>query len=75
MFTDIYHVGYLTDDIDAASRFYEKTFGGSVKNQITTPEGTKMAFLRVGRTEVELIEPPDKTRLGGKTGLVLDHIG
>lgn len=76
MFGDVYHVGYLTDDIDAAVAFYERTFGGTLKMQTTSRDGaSRMAFVRVGQTEIELIEPNDKSRLGGRTGLIVDHVG
>ena len=76
MFSGIYHIGYQTDDIDAAISFYETVFGGKLKQQILGPDGTtKMAFVKIGESEIELIEPSDKSRLGGKTGLILDHVG
>ncbi len=76
MFSDVYHVGYLTDDLDAAKAFYRDTLGATVLLESGNAEsGSKMAFLQVGGTEVELIEPADKARLGGQTGLIYDHIG
>ena len=76
MFSDIYHIGYLTDDVARDIAFYQEVFGGELIAQAPGPDGvTKMAFLKVGNTEVELIEPGDKSRLGGRTGLILDHVG
>lgn len=76
MFRDVYHVAYLTDDVDAAQRFYQNVFGAEVIMESSNPTtGSKMAYLRVGATQVELIEPVDRSRLNGHTGLVIDHIG
>lgn len=76
MFTGIYHVGYWTDDIAKAIAFYQTTLGAELFKEVTGPDGkTKMAFLHVGATDVELIQPADQSVLGGQTGLVLHHIG
>lgn len=76
MFSDVYHICYLTDDLDAATTFYCQTFDAEVLLQTESPDtGSKMAYLQVGATQVELIEPADKARLKGQTGLVYDHIG
>jgi predicted enzyme related to lactoylglutathione lyase len=75
MFTDVYHIGYQTDDMTSAIAFYKATFDATLKQEITNPGVNRMAFLRAGNTEIELIEPADKSRLGGRTGLILDHIG
>jgi hypothetical protein len=34
-----------------------------------------MAFLHVGETDVELIEPADKSVLGGQKGIIIHHVG
>jgi methylmalonyl-CoA/ethylmalonyl-CoA epimerase len=70
----VYHTGYLTDDLDRAIAFYEKTFGGRVLSRVPHVRG-EVAFVRAGGFEVELIAPVDKARLAGRTGLVLDHVG
>ncbi len=75
MFGPVYHTGYNTDDVAKAVAFYEEAFGGKLLKQVTQPDGTKMAFVRFGDSEVELIEPADKSRLAGRTGLVIDHVG
>ena len=74
MLGTIYHTGYLTDDLDRAIAFYEKTFGGKVLSRAPYDKG-EMAFVKAGDSEVELIAPADKGRLGGRTGLILDHVG
>lgn len=70
----VYHTGYLTDDLDRAIAFYEKMFNGKVLSRAANVKG-ETAFVRAGEFEVELIAPADKTRLAGRTGLVLDHVG
>lgn len=76
MFTGIYHVGYWTDDIRAAIAFYQTTLGAELFQESLGPDGvTKMAFLHVGDTDVELIEPADKSVLGGQTGIIIHHVG
>jgi len=75
MFGHVYHTGYMTDDVARAVAFYEQKFGGQLLKQVSQPDGTKMAFVKFGESEVELIEPGDKSRLGGKTGLIIDHVG
>ncbi len=75
MLGTVYHTGYLTDDADRAVEFYRTTFGGQVIRQTTGPTGDKMVFLKIGGSEVEVIEPADRSRLGGRTGLIIDHVG
>ncbi len=76
MFSDVYHVGYLTEDNVAAIDFYVTTFGGELLSESTSADGkTKLAFVKVGNTEVELIEAPERARAAGRGSIVLDHIG
>src|SRR5215213_6935677 len=75
MFKDVYHIGYQTDDADAAIELYRRAFGGEVKQEARNPDGSRLVFMRIGGTEVELIQPGDLAQLGGKTGLILHHIG
>lgn len=75
MFTGVYHIGYHTDDIEAAIAFLEATFGGRVVGRTTAGNGNKMAFIKCGEAEIELIEPASLDSLGGRTGLILDHVG
>ncbi|HUE76010.1 MAG TPA: VOC family protein [Chloroflexota bacterium] len=76
MFDGVYHIGYLVDDVDKAISFYEATFGGELVGRSIAGDGiSKMAFIRCGETEVELIQPGDPARLGGRTGLIIDHVG
>lgn len=76
MFEGVWHVAYMTDDLAAARRVFVDLFGGTVEREAEVGDGRlKVAFVRVGGAAVELIEPADKARLNGKTGLVLDHVG
>ena len=75
MFTAIYHTGYLTDDLSGAIDLFRKAFGGTVIAEVPASDGGRMAYLKVGSAEVEVIEPRDQSRLGGRKGLVLDHVG
>jgi hypothetical protein len=75
MFQGVHHVGYMTDDVTAARKLFVEQFDGKVIGESTNPEGNKAVFVRMGTFEVEIIEPADKSRLGGKTGLIIDHVG
>ena len=75
MFKDVYHIGYRTRDKDAAIAFYKEAFGAELKLEANNADGAKLAFLRVGGTEVELIQPADTAELRGGPLLVLDHVG
>src|SRR6476619_6718346 len=75
MFEDVYDVACQTDDLGAAKAVYLDMFDGMVEQEAVLRDGTRVAFLRVGKVGVELVEPADKGRLGGQTGLVLHHVG
>jgi methylmalonyl-CoA/ethylmalonyl-CoA epimerase len=76
VFHDIYHIGYLTDDNEAAIEFYVKMFDATIIGEGLSANGaSKMAFLKVGNTEVEFIEAPDRVRAAGKGSILLDHVG
>ena len=75
MFSDIYHTGYLTDDIEAAIDLLKRNFGATVVADLPAADGGRLAYVKVGSAEVEVIEPKDKSHLGGQKGLVLDHVG
>jgi methylmalonyl-CoA epimerase len=75
VFKDVYHIGYQTDDKDAAIAFYRRALGGELKQEVTNPDGAVLAFVKVGNTEVEIIQPADKSVLKGQKGLILHHIG
>jgi catechol 2,3-dioxygenase-like lactoylglutathione lyase family enzyme len=76
MFSGIYHIGYLTESNAEAIDFYVKTFGAELLAEATSSDGkTKLAFVKVGDTEVELIEAPDRVHSADRGGILLDHIG
>jgi catechol 2,3-dioxygenase-like lactoylglutathione lyase family enzyme len=75
MFSEIYHTGYQTDDMAAAVELLRRLFGGEVIAEMPATDGGKLAYVRAGGAEIEVIEPADKSRLGGRTGLILDHVG
>jgi methylmalonyl-CoA/ethylmalonyl-CoA epimerase len=75
MFKDVYHIGYRTRDKDAAIAFYKEALGAELKLEANNADGAKLAFLRLGETEVELIQPADVGELRDGPLLVLDHVG
>ena len=76
MFSDIYHIGYLTDDNAAAIDFYVKMYDAELIGTGIGGNGTtKMAFLKIGNTEIEFLEIPDQVKAAGKGPILLDHVG
>ena len=75
VFKGVHHIGYLTDDVQAARKFFADNFDGQVLRESTSPEGNKALFMQMGEVEVEIIEPADRSKLGGKKGLVIEHVG
>jgi methylmalonyl-CoA/ethylmalonyl-CoA epimerase len=76
MFKGVHHIGYYVSDLDVTIKSYQDLYGGVVelryRNEATKQE---QAFVRSGSSRVELMCPDDKTKLGGKTGQVLAHVG
>jgi len=75
LFSSIYHVSYLTESNASAIEFYRKLFGAEVLSEVVSASGSKMAFLKIGDTEVELIESPQRVRDAGKGSIIFDHVG
>jgi methylmalonyl-CoA/ethylmalonyl-CoA epimerase len=75
MFTDIHHAGYLVEDLDASIEMYEKVFGGSCIKRGHAGTTGRNGFVQIGEVLIELIEPADTTRIAGRGGQVIDHIG
>ncbi|HLZ10049.1 MAG TPA: VOC family protein, partial [Chloroflexota bacterium] len=76
MFSNIYHIGYLTEDNAAAIDFYVTMFRAELIGEGLSADGkSKMAFLKVGNSEVEFIEAPDRVKAAGKGSILLDHVG
>ena len=80
MFDKIQHIGYLTSDLEAAIGWFERSFGavnaggGPLSPSYAVPSGGRNAYLRFGQAEAEIIEPDDKSAVGGKV-LDMHHVG
>ena len=75
MFTDIHHVGYLVENLDETIAAYERIFGAVlVSRAYSPPTRSTNAFVRMGDTLVELMEPEDKGVLGGAKAQILHHV-
>ncbi len=60
MFTRIDHIGIAVQDIQDALKFYEDALGLKLERVVEEEGGrTEVAFLPVGGSEVELVEPKD----------------
>ena len=56
----IHHVAVVVRDMQAALRFYHDTLGLALDSIVPIPsDGVRIAFLPVGPTRVELVEPVD----------------
>jgi catechol 2,3-dioxygenase-like lactoylglutathione lyase family enzyme len=74
MLIKIQHAGYMVPNLDEAVEWYVNILGGVYWKGGETAT-SKIAFVRLGDGEVELIEPVDKSELGGATGPVHHHMG
>ncbi|MGQ4809816.1 Ethylmalonyl-CoA/methylmalonyl-CoA epimerase [Candidatus Entotheonellaceae bacterium PAL068K] len=79
MFTKIHHVGIVVPDIEAAYGFYRDTLSLPVhKEDIIQDQGVKAALLRIGESEIELLEAltPDTgvARFLARQGAGLHHL-
>jgi len=76
MFTGVHHVGYLVSDLDETIKRYEELYGGKVELRFYNEKTkSKIAFVASGDTRVELMEPDDKSLLGGSKDQVIHHVG
>lgn len=56
----VHHVAVVVRDLDAAVGFYGHTLGLAVESVLPVPsDGVRIAFLPVGESRVELVEPTD----------------
>jgi methylmalonyl-CoA epimerase len=56
----IHHVAVVVRDLDAAVRFYHDTLGLDLDAVVPIPsDGVRIAFLPVGSSRIELVEPVD----------------
>ena len=75
----INHVAIAVSDIDEAMRFYRAVFGVGAEEVEDLPEqGVRAALLRVGGSQLELIEPTDPdgavARFIERRGEALHHV-
>ncbi|MBI5105080.1 MAG: methylmalonyl-CoA epimerase [Solirubrobacterales bacterium] len=79
MFARIDHIGVAVEDLDAAIKLYEETFGMAlVHRETVTEQGVEAVLLDVGENHVELLAPlgPD-TPVGkflAKKGPGIHHV-
>jgi len=58
MLNRIYHLGYAVEDIEVASRFYEKNFGAAPGvPEVVAEQGIVATMFRVGESRIELVQP------------------
>ncbi len=56
----IHHVAVVVRDLDVALRFYHDTLGLALGSVVPIPsDGVRIAFLPVGASRIELVEPTD----------------
>ncbi len=67
------HPGYLVPNLEAAIAWYVEKFDGRHIGGGPSRQGGRIAFVDLGGTQVELIEPPTPSSVGPDH--VLDHIG
>jgi len=61
MITELEHVGVAVNKIDEALQVFENILGLKLERTRTVEEQKlKIAFLKVGQTKIELLEPTDK---------------
>jgi methylmalonyl-CoA/ethylmalonyl-CoA epimerase len=54
----IHHIAVLVDNIDASLKFWHDTLGIEISQVTDVPqESAQVAFLPIGETEIELIQP------------------
>ncbi|MHB1415183.1 MAG: VOC family protein [Chloroflexota bacterium] len=75
MFSGVHHIGYLTDDLESAMSLLTLVFRGEILKRVTAENGNQTVYVKTGSVEVEVIQPGDRARLQGQTGLVFDHVG
>lgn len=73
MLEKIYHLGYAVEDIEAATRFYEKHFGVRVgEPEEVEEQGIVATMFEVGESMIELVQP---TRPDSSVGKFLEKRG
>jgi methylmalonyl-CoA/ethylmalonyl-CoA epimerase len=79
MLDKIHHLGYAVESVEAASRFYENSFGTKpTKPETVEEQGIVATLFRVGESTIELMEPtrPDSPvgRFLAKRGEGFHHV-
>jgi len=74
MIKKIEHVGIRVKDLQTSIEFYTKVLGFMLRGQMENKQtGLKMAFVKVGDSEIELLQYPDQVAESLPTG-VIAHI-
>jgi catechol 2,3-dioxygenase-like lactoylglutathione lyase family enzyme len=60
MFTTIHHVAVHCSDLSRSVQFYTECFGFSVSSRRDRPDGSGIAFVRLGGMALELTQRPDR---------------
>src|SRR5258708_19704971 len=67
MLKKIHHVGVVVPNLDAALKFWRDTLGLHFTKSATIEEqGVRAALLKIGESEIELLEPLDANNAVGK---------
>jgi lactoylglutathione lyase len=72
----LHHIGVYTRDIELSRRFYQDMLGFDLSwsGEVPLPAGLfKAAMMRCGTCVIELVQPPDGSRVGTEHGPV-QHI-
>jgi len=80
MFTEIDHVAIAVNDLEAAVRYYEETFGATVEHrEVVESDGVEEALLAVAESYVQLLTPTREdspvAKYLEKKGEGLHHVG
>lgn len=63
----IHHIAIAVEDLDEALDFYQHALGATVVERRSVPaEGVEIAFLPIGDSEIELLEPLDSENSIGR---------
>ena len=56
MLGGVHHIGYRVSNLEETIAEYQKLFGSTVVNRLTTSEGTQIAFITMGSIQLELMQ-------------------
>lgn len=61
MITDLDHIGIAVNDLGKAMEFFEKTLGFKLEKKLDVEAAkVRIAFLKIGKIRIELLEPTSK---------------